>query len=120
MSNCVAVSKPAAATRTVHDSPLPCSPTPSVAQPFASIWQKLPPSTTLKGPLFELVVGGEVVGELVVGAEVGGAEEPTAQQMVQPSFVTEKSLRHVNVEPAATATPLGPVLPWYRVPPMVT
>ena len=111
-------------TRMVQASLLPWLPAPSVAHPFASIWQKLPPSTTLKGPLFELV-GGEVVGELVVGAEVvgggvGGAEEPTAQQMVQPSFVTEKSLRHVNVEPAATATPLGPVLPWYRVPPMVT
>ena len=113
----------------VHDSPLPCAPAPSVAHPFASIWQKLPPTTTLKGPLFELV-GGGVVGELVVGADVVGdaelgarevgAEEPAAQQMVQPSFVTEPSLRHVNVEPAATATPLGPVLPWYRVPPMVT
>ena len=77
------------------------------------------------GETVGVAVGVEVAGELVVGADVVGdaelgAKEPAAQQMVQPSFVTEPSLRHVNVEPAATATPLGPVLPWYRVPPMVT
>ena len=66
------------------------------------------------------MVGAEVVGEAELGAREVGAEEPAAQQMVQPSFVTEPSLRHVNVEPAATATPLGPVLHWCWVPPMMT
>ena len=40
--------------------------------------------------------------------------------MIQPSFVTEPSLVQVKIESAATATPSGPVLPWYGVPPMVT
>ena len=77
------------------------------------------------GETVGVAVGVEVAGELVVGADVVGdaelgAKEPAAQQMVQPSFVTEPSLRHVNVEPAATATPLGPVLHWCWVPPMMT
>ena len=40
--------------------------------------------------------------------------------MVQPLRVTEPSVRHANVEPTATATPLGPVRPWYRAVPIVT
>ena len=51
-------------------------------------------------------LGAEVFGAgLVVGALLG------AQQMVQPSLTTETSLLHVKFEPAATATPFGPVLP---------
>ena len=39
--------------------------------------------------------------------------------MVHPELVTVLSDRQLKVEPAATATPLGPVESWYRVLPMV-
>ena len=45
------------------------------------------------------------------GAIVNGGGGVADQQMVQPARVTELSLRHVKTEPAATATPLGPVRP---------
>ena len=56
------------------------------------------------------VVGLDVAGD-VVGLDVVGAGVVADQQMVQPARVTELSLRHVKTEPAATATPLGPVRP---------
>ena len=118
MSNAVAVKKPAALILMLHRSSLPCAPAPSVAQPLASIWQKVAPLTTLRAPP-ELVgaaeVGAAVVGAVVVGAAVVGAAVVgallAAQQMVQPSLVTEPSLRQVKIEPGLTATPLGPLLP---------
>ena len=40
--------------------------------------------------------------------------------MVQPDLVIEPSLDQLKVEPAATATLLGPTPPTYRCPAMVT
>ena len=40
--------------------------------------------------------------------------------MVQPALTVDLSLRQVKVEPAATATLLGPTVPLYRRPAMVT
>ena len=105
-------------------------PGPSVTQlglpPMVTIWQNCPPElTAMWTDNVGAFVDGEsvggmwpvAVGAMVVGDRVG---DPPEKQIVQPSFVTEPSLCHVNVEPAATATSSGPMLPWYRVPPMVT
>jgi hypothetical protein len=40
-------------------------------------------------------------------------------QIVKPPYVTEPSAYHVNVCPCVIITLLGPLLPLYRVPPMV-
>ena len=48
------------------------------------------------------------------------AHDREAWQITQPELVTEPSARQLKVDPAATATLLGPVEPSYRVPPMVT
>ena len=45
--------------------------------------------------------------------------ELAAAQIVHPARVTEASERQVIVAPAAIATPLGPVVPLYRVLPIV-
>ena len=57
--------------------------------------------------------GGEGVGG---GNAVAPAVLP---QIVKPSFVTEPSVYQNIVSPAAIATPLGPLVPAYRIEPMV-
>jgi len=86
------------------------------------------------GPAVGAVVGlvGATVGEAVVGPAVGavvglvGATvgdtvgAAAAQHSTQPLLVTELSVRHVKVSFSATGTLCGPIVPAYRVPPMVT
>ena len=54
-------------------------------------------------------------GGVAVGRAVGGT---AAQHTVQPSSPRYLSLLQVKVAPADTATPLGPTLPQYLVPPI--
>jgi hypothetical protein len=76
---------------------------------------------------------GGIGGEGGVGGEGGatgggggggggnGGNGPNAEaQISNPVAITELSLRHVNVCPGARSTPVGPFVPLYRVPPMVT
>ena len=49
----------------------------------------------------------------------GGLVEDVVPQIVKPPFTTEPSVRQVIVEPAAIDTPLGPLLPQYRIEPIV-
>jgi len=89
------------------------------------VWQYEVPDVT-RNMLNSVGVGpvvGPGVGAVVglVGATVGDAVgTAAAQHSTQPLRVTELSDRHVKVSFSATRTFCGPVVPWYRVPPMVT
>jgi hypothetical protein len=50
----------------------------------------------------------------------GGDEASSAPQMTKPALVTEPSEDHDRSEFAAMSTLLGPLLPLYRVPAIVT
>ena len=76
-----------------------------------------------------MAVGDTVVGEAVVGEVVGVHVWPTivgvmvvgevvgaSLQISKPVLVTDPSLVKVMVEPAATCTPPGPVVPSYCTP----
>ena len=60
------------------------------------------------------MVGDEVDGEAGEGAG------PSPKQILHPVDSPLVSLVHVIASPALTATPLGPVLPWYSTPPSVS
>ena len=64
--------------------------------------------------------GGEAGGGTDGAGGSGGCGGCRYTQITKPLRVTELSLYHVNVSPAAMATLLGPLVPSYRMPPMVT
>lgn len=63
-------------------------------------------------------IGGDGGGEGAGGDSGGYCVE--AGQMVQPMADVIESAYHVNVSPPTTETALGPVVPLYCVPPMVS
>ena len=67
-------------------------------------------------------MGGEGVGGGGEGAGGGGggiAIGESAPQMIQPPLVTEPSEYQFMISPAFIMTLVGPVVPEYRVPPIV-
>ena len=63
--------------------------------------------------------GGDDGGDGGDGGGGGGDGGAGDAQITKPLRVTEPSLLHAIVSPAATSTLLGPLEPEYRVPPMV-